>query len=188
MAKAKVKFSGAISPRPVRIGRAGGFKLHWAAIALSGESSKRGEKIPAATLFQSSSLYERALPKAGPEHTVSTEKREKRKRDSLTNRHSTTVAPHGHFGRGHTAPHSDNGEDESHVRLDQKTQSRQKDLMRERRQRWVKAEGLDERLSKQELKLGTTDRDHAERVWQVLQLSFKEGTHFNCSMDVLSYV
>lgn len=42
------------------------------------ESSKRGDKIPAATLFQSSSLYERALPKAGPEHTVSIEKREKK--------------------------------------------------------------------------------------------------------------
>lgn len=44
-----------------------------------GESSKRGE-IPAVTLFQSSSLYERVLPKAGPEHTVSTEKREKEKK------------------------------------------------------------------------------------------------------------
>lgn len=54
-------------------------KLHWAAITPVGESSKSGE-IPAVTLFQSSSLYERVLPKAGPEHTVSTEKREKEKK------------------------------------------------------------------------------------------------------------
>lgn len=40
----------------------------------------KGGKIPAVTLFQSSSLYERVLPKAGPEHTVSTEKREKEKK------------------------------------------------------------------------------------------------------------
>lgn len=40
----------------------------------------KGGEIPAVTLFQSSSLYERVLPKAGPEHTVSTEKREKEKR------------------------------------------------------------------------------------------------------------
>lgn len=64
-----------------------------------GESSKRGE-IPAVTLFQSSSLYERVLPKAGPEHTVSTEKREKKKRrDSLTNKHSTTEALHSHYAK-----------------------------------------------------------------------------------------
>lgn len=90
-----------------------------------GESSRRGEKIPAATLFQSSSLYERALPKAGPEHTVSTEKREreKEKRESRTNRHSTTAAPHGSlFGKKtHIAPHSDDGEDESCDRVDRKT-------------------------------------------------------------------
>lgn len=53
-------------------------ELQWAAIAPVGESSKRGE-IPAVTLFQSSSLYERVPPKARPEHTVSTEKREKEK-------------------------------------------------------------------------------------------------------------
>lgn len=44
------------------------------------KSSKRGEKIPAVILFQSSSLYERMLPKAGPKHTVSTDKREKEKK------------------------------------------------------------------------------------------------------------
>lgn len=43
----------------------------------------KGGEIPAVTLFQSSSLYERVLPKAGPEHTVSTEKREKRKEETV---------------------------------------------------------------------------------------------------------
>ena len=69
-----------------------------------GESSKRGE-IPAVTLFQSSSLYERVLPKAGPEHTVSTEKREKEKKrqsNKQARQHSTVTtqnqtALHSHY-------------------------------------------------------------------------------------------
>lgn len=47
------------------------------------------------TLFQSSSLYERVLPKAGPEHTVSTEKREKEKqRQSNKQAQDNSSTPH----------------------------------------------------------------------------------------------
>lgn len=44
------------------------------------------------TLFQSSSLYERVLPKAGPEHTISTEEREKEKRSNTQAEHNSSTS------------------------------------------------------------------------------------------------
>lgn len=109
----------------------GGFKLTELPSLCRVRAVKGGKKYLRRHYSSLAVCMSARYPRLG-QNTPLVQRRERKgeERESLTNRHSTTAAPHGHVGRGHTAPHSDDGEDESRARLDQEARSRQRDSMR----------------------------------------------------------